>query len=740
MKSLLRKWELIGLTAALALAPSPVHAHGGEDHGESTPAAVSAMGVPETQFELKIIDASQNDPLLGGEVPLERARVTATLKQGGQSLGSDTAHAEATPGVYGVHRTLDANGAYSLTWDVKPPSGPAFHVDFPVQVAGAPDKGIPWLSGWHLPAVILAGIALLLGVFMLGRASGNGKNGHARVAALLLCAGLAAWATVACQSTEAWAHGGEDHGGPAPAAATGPVVDLKVGIGDLTTTTQTKTAGKYRVTLTVKVSKPQPPDPNRVRLSEEQTKTLGIQTVPVKGGAFDTGLAVTGSVQPNPATMVTVSSRVPGKLRLVAANIGDRVRAGQTLAVVESTEIAEAQGVYTAAQSDVLSKEAAYRQAQERVRIARRQLDQQQELARAGAFSQAPLQQARAEQATANSELATARADLAAAQSQQAQAQADAATHNKALQRIQELFDAGIRSKAELEAHQLEAEQDKARVTQAQALVEQQQARVVLAQERADIAGQSVAREQKLRNTNVLTRKEIVQAQGALDNARLESETALANLQAARRAVSAARSGLAAQGVAPGSGNQVTLTAPIEGILTARSANAGETVLPEKALFTVLNPSVVWVEGDVFEKDLPHVGVGLPARIAADAVPGRTFAGRISSVAATVDPETRAVRVRVVVANPGGMLRPGMFVRALLVTKARSQTVTVPDDAIQEDAGMKVVYVKEGDTYERREVAVGESAGGRTEIKSGVKPGEQVATVGAYQLKSFGKP
>jgi cobalt-zinc-cadmium efflux system membrane fusion protein len=733
MKSLLWKWGLIGLTSALALAPAPVLAHGGEDHGDSKPAAVSPAGVPETQFELKIIDTSQNDPLLGGEVPLEKARVTATLKQGGKSLASESAHAEAIPGVYGVHRTLDANGEYTLTWDVKPPSGQAFHVDFPIRVAGAPDKGTPWLSGWRLPLVILGGIALLLGVFMLGRASGNGKNGHARAVALLLCAGLSAWAT------GAWAHGGEGHGGPEPAAAAGPVVDLKVGIGDLTTTTQTKTAGKYKVSLTVKVSKPRPPDPNHVRLTDEQVKTLGIQTVTVKGGTFDTGLAVTGSVQPNPASVVTVSSRVPGKLRLVAANIGDRVRAGQALAVVESTEIAEAQGAYAATQSDVLAREAAYRQTQERVRIARRQLSQQQELARAGAFSQAPLQQARTEQANANSELATARADLASAHSQLAQAQADAATHRKALERIQELFDAGIRSKAELEAHQLEAEQDDVRVAQGQALVEQQQARVTQAEERAGIAAQAVAREQKIASTNVLTRKEIVQAQGTLDNARLESEGAMANLQAARRAVSAARSRLAALGVAPGSGNQVTLVAPQGGIVTARSANVGETVLPEKTLFTVLNPSVVWVEGDVFEKDLPRVGDGLPARIAADAVPGRTFAGRISYVAATVDPETRAVRVRVAVANPDGMLRPGMFVRALLVTEARPQTITVPDAAVQEDAGMKVLYVKEGGTYERREVAVGESAGGRTEIKSGVKPGEQVVTVGAYQLKSVGK-
>lgn len=739
MKTILWKIGLMGTLAAWAFAPSPARAHGDEDHGDSKPAAVSAAGIPETQFELNIIDTSQNDPLLGGEVPVDKARVKATLTRAGKPVVSEAAHAEVKSGTYGLHSTLDTNGAYTLTWDVLPPSGETFTVEFPLQVAGAPEKAPPFFSGWRVPVAILLGLAMLAGVFFVGRASGNGKNGKngkndpVKVAAVLLCISLIA------ASVRARAHEGEDHGGGAAATTTGPVVDLKVGIGDLTTTTLTKIVGKYRATLTVKVLKPKPADPNQVRLTEAQVKTLGIQTVAATGGAFQTGLTVTGSVQPNPANVVTVSSRVAGRLRFVGANIGDRVHAGQRLAVVESAEIADAQGAYTAAQSSVLGAEAAYRQAQERVRIAQRQLGQQHELARAGAFSQAPLQEALREQATANSDLATARAAAAEAESQLAQAQADLATHGKQLQRIQELFDAGIRSKAELEANQLEHEQDKARVTQAQSLIEQQQARIGQAQARVDIATQAVARERRIASSGVLTRKEIVQAQGALDTARLEAAQGQANLAGAKRAVTSARARLSALGSTPGSGNQMALVAPMEGIVTEREAAVGETVTPDKSLLTLLNPSVVWVEGDVFEKDLPRVRLGLPAQITTDAFPGKTFHGRISNISATVNPETRATRVRVAVTNTGSVLRPGMFVRALLITEARARTLTVPDAAIQEDGGMKVVYVKEGDVYERREVAVGESVGGRTEIKSGIQPGEQVVRVGAYQLKSIGK-
>ena len=196
---------------------------------------------------------------------------------------------------------------------------------------------------------------------------------------------------------------------------------------------------------------------------------------------------------------------------------------------------------------------------------------------------------------------------------------------------------------------------------------------------------------------------------------------------------------MAALGALPGGGNAVTLRAPIDGVITDREAAVGETVGPEKTLFTLLDPSVVVVVGDVFEQDLPRVRAGTPVRITTEAAPGKTFSGRVRDVSATVDPETRAARARIAIGNAGGALRPGTFVRALLVTDPRARTVTVPDAAIQEDAGLKVVYVKKGDVFERREVAVGESAGGRTEIKSGLAPGEQVVTTGAYQLRAMNR-
>jgi RND family efflux transporter MFP subunit len=147
-----------------------------------------------------------------------------------------------------------------------------------------------------------------------------------------------------------------------------------------------------------------------------------------------------------------------------------------------------------------------------------------------------------------------------------------------------------------------------------------------------------------------------------------------------------------------------------------------------------VNTNSVWVESNVFEKDLPQVRVGQRVSIATEAIPGRTFEGTISYVSHDVDAETRAVQVRTVVTNPGEMLKPNMFVQAIITTGGGS-AVTIPLTALQEQGGEQVVFVAQsGDAYQRRAVRVGATLGDQIVIEAGVKPGERVVTRGSYQL------
>jgi RND family efflux transporter MFP subunit len=156
-------------------------------------------------------------------------------------------------------------------------------------------------------------------------------------------------------------------------------------------------------------------------------------------------------------------------------------------------------------------------------------------------------------------------------------------------------------------------------------------------------------------------------------------------------------------------------------------------------LASVLNTDDIWIESEVFEKDLAKVRVGQAVALTADAVPGKTFTGRIAYIGGEVNEKTRAVKVRTVVANPGELLKPNMFVRVLLGTEGGS-VLLVPRAALQEDGMELVVFVKESeDSYRRVAVEVGTTIGDQVVVLRGLKPGQSVVTTGSYQLLALGK-
>lgn len=687
------KGVTLGLAALVALAPG---------HALAQSSSGQPITVPDTQFQINLVDTSKNDPLLGGEVPLQGAEVRLDILQNGTLLTGGAAKEGEVNGTYAIQSLLPNNGESILHWYVKPKEGAAFDFEVPILVAGIPESG-GFLTGWRLWAALLVLLVVLFGVFALGKANGRGRG------TLTAGAGVGLFALVlALQSSPAYAHEGHDDAAKKPGTV---YADLKVGFGNLATTHLVKDVGPVRATLDIKVLLPKPVDPNRLTLTDAQAKVLGIQSIVVRADSLATGLAATGSIQPNPANVATVTSRVSGRLSGVRVNVGDKVSSGQVLALVESSEIADAQRAYAASQADLISKEATVRLATARTAVAERQLSQQRELAKAGVFSQAPLQASMRDKADAEAELASAQADLA--------------SHSKALARLQELFDAGIRSKAELEAAQLERDLDLVKVRQAQS--------------RLATAVKSLEREQTLAGTNVLSRKELASYEGELEAAKLDVQRAQSDVASARRNLAIARGALSAFGATSDGGNSLAIRSPIDGVVTVREATSGESIRPDNELFKVFNPSLVWVEGDVFEKDLSRISVGMQVQITTDAVAGRTFSGRVSYVAATVDSGSRAIRVRVAVPNPDGLLKPGMFVQMLFVGASRSESLTVPEEAVQKDGAVLIVYVKDGAVYLRREVTVGETAKGLTTIRSGLKAGETVVTAGAYQLSAIGK-
>ena len=177
---------------------------------------------------------------------------------------------------------------------------------------------------------------------------------------------------------------------------------------------------------------------------------------------------------------------------------------------------------------------------------------------------------------------------------------------------------------------------------------------------------------------------------------------------------------------------------PIGGIITEKHAIVGELSDPSKSLYTVADLSSVWVLVDIHEKDLAKVRRGQAATVIVGAFPDQKFRGRITYLADLVDEATRTVKARVEVGNPGRKLKPEMFATVELAIAADSPTVlAVPEEAVQELDGKKLIFVAEKETeFEPRTVELGRASGGMVEVVSGLKEGERYAVKGAFTLKS----
>ena len=240
----------------------------------------------------------------------------------------------------------------------------------------------------------------------------------------------------------------------------------------------------------------------------------------------------------------------------------------------------------------------------------------------------------------------------------------------------------------------------------------------------AALAQAGFERAQRLQADNIIPEKEFLRA-------RAEHEKARASLRAAADK-------LRMMGVDPEklSGSVFPLTAPFAGTIIEKKAVLGELAATDQSLFTVADLSALWIESDLFEKDLGKVKVGAQAAVTVSAYPNEVFKGRLTYISSVVDKESRTVKARVEVPNPDGRLKPEMFATAAIQTGASVKALLVPEDAVLLLQGQPTVFVAERGGFEPRAVEVGERAQGQAVIKSGVEAGEAVVVGGAYALKA----
>jgi len=175
------------------------------------------------------------------------------------------------------------------------------------------------------------------------------------------------------------------------------------------------------------------------------------------------------------------------------------------------------------------------------------------------------------------------------------------------------------------------------------------------------------------------------------------------------------------------------LKAPISGIIMQRNLQVGEATGSE-ALFTIVDLSEVWIELDLFDKDLQRVKQGQTAQI--ETLSGQSVVGTINWLSPIAAHASQSIQARVVLKNPSGEFRPGQFVRGSVITGEHAVPLAVRQSAIQGFRDFQVVFARFDDTYEVRMLELGRSDHDWIEVLGGLKAGTEYVTDNSYLIKA----
>ena len=255
------------------------------------------------------------------------------------------------------------------------------------------------------------------------------------------------------------------------------------------------------------------------------------------------------------------------------------------------------------------------------------------------------------------------------------------------------------------------------------AAVSEMRAELQSAQRRRELAQTTYEREKSLWEQKISPEQDVLQARQALR----EAEIAVANTTQKLRTLGTSTSS--------GSLGRLELRAPFDGMVVEKHIALGEAVKEDANVFTLTDLSSVWAELSVAARDLQQVRVGEQVVVRAGASDA-TANGVIAYVGSFIGEQTRTAPARVVLPNPQGAWRPGLFVTVEILTGEKASPVTVASSALQTVDDTPVVFLKVPGGFAPQPVQTGRSDGKRIEILKGLQPGAAYAAAGSFVIKS----
>ena len=429
-----------------------------------------------------------------------------------------------------------------------------------------------------------------------------------------------------------------------------------------------------------------------------------VVAVATRGDLVST-ISATGSV--SSLREARIASKLPGRVAQVFVREGQRVATGAALMRLDAGDL-EAQE----AQARASVEGARARLAQ---MTAGARPEERRQAAQAAAQAEAGVQAARARLQALERGARPQEREQVANSVAQAKAALDLAQAD--VQRIRSLYQMGAVSKQQLDSAETQlrvaqatydsARQQQALVTEGPRAEEVQAARAQLeqAQAAADIARQT------MRLVEMGPRSEEIAA------ARAQLDQAQALLTAARLRV-----------------QDATVRAPFPGTILQRMVEPGESVSPAAPSFVLAEVQDVFVELVVPERQRADLRPGQSVVVVVDALPQSRLSGKVEEIRPSASVASRTFLVKVRVANPERILRPGMFARGVITTGVRANVLQIPDRAVLLTSGKRIVFVVKDGQAVRREVSIGEQQGGVAEVVQGLEAGDQVIVEGQEGL------
>jgi len=180
----------------------------------------------------------------------------------------------------------------------------------------------------------------------------------------------------------------------------------------------------------------------------------------------------------------------------------------------------------------------------------------------------------------------------------------------------------------------------------------------------------------------------------------------------------------------------ITLFAPISGKIIQNNAVLGGMIDQSTEVLSIMDPSLLWVDAEIYERDIAKVKIGQSAEVTVPAYPTETFTGKISYISDVLKEETRTITVRTEVENKSYKLKPGMFANIKISLNHQSQALVIPEEAVLDEKDNKIVFVKKDGNFYPQLVEIGTKEKGYVEIIKGIQAGDEIVTKGNYQLKS----